>query len=600
MVGGQAKQEGEQVRDRFRVLAAVVLAVGVVLADGPVRAQETQPPQIEAGVGPDGGAADSRPGEAFADPQVAALQRTATDVQRELADLGERVRGAERDLVVAAERVSGAKSERQSADAVVAAQQDEVDAYSKALYSALAQPSEIQMLLTAANPNDFLQGNDLIARVRADQDGRLNAAVRRQDAALAAEREALTAEKAAADRKTDLDRRNADASNRAAAVSSELRGQVDDTNAAVVAQQKAQKERNEQTAANWKAYTDRLAASGVTPPPAAALRDPTRLPPGMTAVLGSTGPQPGVAQVLPPGAEPLLVLPAETVTAVTTAVGALGKPYVPGTGGQGPTAYSCDGLVKAAYDSGGLPVPGAVGEQMAVLAPVAAADAQPGDLVFLGPARYGVQGVGLVLDERTMLAADARLAGVVVADMPGGDTLLGVGRPSLEQRPAQPVPQATDGGLKWRCGSVRVPARGAGEAAGAWGGYPNGLIPPSALCTIGAASHMLRCDAAEAYQALSAAYASSFGGPVCITDSYRAFSAQVRLYQVKPALAAVPGTSNHGWGLAVDLCGGIQSFGSAQHAWMKANAPAFGWSNPAWAQPGRGREEPWHWEYVGG
>lgn len=32
---------------------------------------------------------------------------------------------------------------------------------------------------------------------------------------------------------------------------------------------------------------------------------------------------------------------------------------------------------------------------------------------------------------------------------------------------------------------------------------------------------------------------------------------------------------------------------------MAANGPAFGWSNPPWAQPGRGREEPWHWEFVG-
>jgi LAS superfamily LD-carboxypeptidase LdcB len=68
---------------------------------------------------------------------------------------------------------------------------------------------------------------------------------------------------------------------------------------------------------------------------------------------------------------------------------------------------------------------------------------------------------------------------------------------------------------------------------------------------------------------------------------------------VKPALAAVPGTSNHGWALAVDLCGGIQSFGTAEYAWMVANAPAFGWSNPPWARPGQGREEPWHWEFTG-
>ena len=49
--------------------------------------------------------------------------------------------------------------------------------------------------------------------------------------------------------------------------------------------------------------------------------------------------------------------------------------------------------------------------------------------------------------------------------------------------------------------------------------------------------------------------------------------------------------------LALDLCGGAQSFGSSQYAWLRANAPSFGWVNPEWAWPGRGREEPWHWEF---
>ena len=110
---------------------------------------------------------------------------------------------------------------------------------------------------------------------------------------------------------------------------------------------------------------------------------------------------------------------------------------------------------------------------------------------------------------------------------------------------------------------------------------------------------MLRCDAAASFRALSSAYADTFGRPVCVSDSYRTYAEQVRLYGVKPALAAVPGTSNHGWALAVDLCDGIQSFASRQYAWMAAHAPAFGWSNPPWARPGQGREEPWHWEFTG-
>ncbi|MBM7776437.1 hypothetical protein JOD54_006641 [Actinokineospora baliensis] len=582
-------------RSAIAMGAAAVLVTA--LLSGPVSAQPV-PPQIEAGVPPGTPAPDTRPGEAFADPKVAALQRTATDIQRELTGLGELARTAEQELGRATTHASEATARREEADRVVAAQQAEVDSYTSALYGSLGVPGGVHVLLTAGGPDDFLTGSSLIGRLRADLDARLGAAVERQREASQAESEALGAQREASDRKGELERRSADASNRAAAVSSELRGQLADTDAAVVALQKAQQERNTTTAANWKAYTDKLAAAGVVLPKAAALRDPDRLPAGLLPLVGAGGVrQPGVAQAVA-GGDRLLVLPAETIAAVTLAVGALGKPYVPGVGGQGPTAYSCDGLVHAAYASGGITLPGGLGEQFGVLMPVT--DPHPGDVVFLGPARLGAQGVGIVLDEKTMLVADARLAGVIVTDLPGVDTVLGFGRPSLAFREPVAAPKATDGGLTWRCGGVQLPARSAGEAPGAWGGFPNGLIPLTALCPIGVGSHVLRCDAAQGYQAMSSAFTAAFGRPLCVTDSYRTYTAQVQLYAVKPALAAVPGTSNHGWGLAVDLCGGVQTAGSAEYAWMIANAGSFGWSNPLWARQGGGREEPWHWEYVAG
>jgi LAS superfamily LD-carboxypeptidase LdcB len=67
----------------------------------------------------------------------------------------------------------------------------------------------------------------------------------------------------------------------------------------------------------------------------------------------------------------------------------------------------------------------------------------------------------------------------------------------------------------------------------------------------------------------------------------------------KPHLAATPGTSVHGWGLAVDLCGGVERFGTTQNTWLLAHAPAHGWSHPAWAAAGGSRPEPWHFEYAG-
>ena len=205
--------------------------------------------------------------------------------------------------------------------------------------------------------------------------------------------------------------------------------------------------------------------------------------------------------------------------------------------------------------------------------------------------------MGIALDPQTMLAADARAGAVVVRTLPA-DQVLGVGRPSLGQRAPVPAPGPTGGALKVECGNTVYPP--SYDGARAWGGYPNGLIPPSAMCPLGVAGHSLRCDAAAAYRAMSAAFAAAFGTPICITDSYRTYASQVRLYGQKPALAAVPGTSNHGWGLAVDLCGGHPDTSAPpQYTWMKANSGRFGFLHPDWAEPGNGREEPWHWEFAG-
>ena len=115
----------------------------------------------------------------------------------------------------------------------------------------------------------------------------------------------------------------------------------------------------------------------------------------------------------------------------------------------------------------------------------------------------------------------------------------------------------------------------------------------------GAPGKLLRSDAAAAMGRLSRAYAAEFGRPLCITDSYRTLAEQVQVYATKPALAAKPGTSNHGWGTATDLCGGVESFGTEQHAWMLAHAPLYGWFHPSWAGPAGSRPEPWHWEFAG-
>ncbi len=130
-------------------------------------------------------------------------------------------------------------------------------------------------------------------------------------------------------------------------------------------------------------------------------------------------------------------------------------------------------------------------------------------------------------------------------------------------------------------------------------GYANGRIPASVLCAPSFdSSALLRCDAAEDLSALDAAYYEAFGTHLSITSSYRSYSAQVSCRRTKGWLCAAPGTSNHGTGIAVDLGGGIQTFGTKQHKWMQANAAAYGWVHPSWARAGGSKPEAWHWEYT--
>ena len=98
---------------------------------------------------------------------------------------------------------------------------------------------------------------------------------------------------------------------------------------------------------------------------------------------------------------------------------------------------------------------------------------------------------------------------------------------------------------------------------------------------------------------MNRAFARRFSTDICITDSYRSYEEQAWLYANKPGLAAVPGTSNHGWGVAVDLCGGVESYDSLRHQWLRRHGARYGWVNPPWAQQFGTLPEPWHWEYVG-
>jgi hypothetical protein len=130
--------------------------------------------------------------------------------------------------------------------------------------------------------------------------------------------------------------------------------------------------------------------------------------------------------------------------------------------------------------------------------------------------------------------------------------------------------------------------------------YPNGMIPASGLCPVwGAPGERLAPDAAAAFSALSKVYAAQTGTSLSITDSYRSYSEQVSVKVTRGRFAATPGTSRHGLGRALDLCGGVQRFDSAAHRWMTANGPLYGWFHPSWAAAGGSLPEPWHFEFAG-
>ena len=122
--------------------------------------------------------------------------------------------------------------------------------------------------------------------------------------------------------------------------------------------------------------------------------------------------------------------------------------------------------------------------------------------------------------------------------------------------------------------------------------YGNGRIPAAALTPIGQGNHRMWAPAAESFNRMAEAAARD-GVAIRVTDSYRSYDAQVDLANRKGiygkgGLAAVPGTSNHGWGRSLDI---DTAGGTAE--WLRANGARFGFHEDV---PG----EPWHWTYRPG
>jgi D-alanyl-D-alanine carboxypeptidase len=119
--------------------------------------------------------------------------------------------------------------------------------------------------------------------------------------------------------------------------------------------------------------------------------------------------------------------------------------------------------------------------------------------------------------------------------------------------------------------------------------YGNGKIPVGALEQVGDTRHKLWAPAAESLTRLMAD-AKRDGVQIGISDSYRSYDEQVDLAKRKGlysqgGLAAKPGTSEHGWGMAADL-----DLNAKGLAWMRANGAGYGFAENV-------PRETWHWAY---
>jgi len=150
--------------------------------------------------------------------------------------------------------------------------------------------------------------------------------------------------------------------------------------------------------------------------------------------------------------------------------------------------------------------------------------------------------------------------------------------------------------------------------------YANGRIPASRLVAISGGGRLLS-GAAAAWEQLRNTVHARYGWWPTPTDSlssYRPYETQERIFReryttsyiagakikiwngvrwyLRPGkvTAAVPGTSNHGLGVAVDITG-LGGFSGARYKQLASVAQGLGWSNVE----GRSIGEAWHWVFTG-
>lgn len=125
------------------------------------------------------------------------------------------------------------------------------------------------------------------------------------------------------------------------------------------------------------------------------------------------------------------------------------------------------------------------------------------------------------------------------------------------------------------------------QQPGPWGGYKNGEIPASALCseTLGGVTVKLRCDAAMGLHILNTEW-KRFGGGTADLKLLPQHNGYLSTSQQASCKAATTGRCepNHGWALAVDF----DTSAKTQMKWLKSNTTS------SWQAVGAGG----HYEYF--
>lgn len=138
---------------------------------------------------------------------------------------------------------------------------------------------------------------------------------------------------------------------------------------------------------------------------------------------------------------------------------------------------------------------------------------------------------------------------------------------------------------------------------------PNGKLRASMLVSIpwDREKTLIAAPAVKDLTRLNSAFKKKFGKNLDIDLAYRTLDTQKYYFnELGPYIAAKPGTSNHGWGLAIDVPESYNySFKGKYYKWLKAHSKKYNWVHRKNLEEFRSNgtlnpyAEAWHFEYTG-